>query len=54
LSEVAKDRGIEITPKLIENAEKMIENEFRTKTPTFLSTNIAPNILSVFELNLNE
>ena len=54
LSEVAKEQGIELTPEIIERAEKMIENEFRLNGPTHLATQIVPLIMTVFELDLSK
>ncbi len=54
ITETAREMKVDITPEFMERAEKMIENEFRTQTPTFLATNIVPNILSVFELDIRK
>jgi hypothetical protein len=54
LADVAKQQKVEITRELIEKAEQMIENEFRNQSATFLATNIVPNLLTPFELDLSE
>ncbi len=54
LSQVAKDRGIEITPEMIQKAETMIENEARTRSTSKMATDMEPNILSIFELDLSK
>lgn len=54
LSQVAQEQGVEMTPELMEKAEFMLENEFKDKTPTELSTDMASNLMSVFELDLSE
>jgi hypothetical protein len=54
LTQVAQQEGIEIDVTFMEKAEKMIEGEFATQTPTHLATQITPNILSVFELDLSK
>ena len=51
LSEVAKQKKIELTSELVKKVEIMIENEFKKKSPTKLSTEMEVNILAVFETN---
>lgn len=53
-AEVAMEQKIEINLELIEKFEKMIVGEFSTKSPTRLAVDMIPNIMSVFELKLNE
>lgn len=53
LAEVAQKQGVELTPEIVERAERMIEGEFK-KDPTRLSVDIIPNILSVFELDITK
>lgn len=54
LSQVAKERGIEVTPELIKKAEEMLINECETQGPTFMAINMLPNIISAFELDLSK
>lgn len=54
LLETARKQDVEVTPELIEKAEAMIINEFKTKTPMELSLEMIPNILSIFELDLSK
>lgn len=54
ISQTALAQGVEITPELIEKAEIMIENEARIQTETMFATQMVPNILSVFELDINK
>lgn len=54
LTQVAKERGIEVTPEFVQKAEVMIENEFKTKTPTQIAVEMEPNLLSIFELDLSK
>lgn len=49
LSQVAKENNVEVTKELMERMEKIILNEFSTKSPTKLSTETIPNILACFE-----
>jgi hypothetical protein len=51
ISQVAKEQGVELTPELVEKAEKIIFNEFKNQTPTRVSVEMIPNILAVFETN---
>lgn len=54
LSQVAAEQGIELTPEMIERAEDMIIGEFGSQSPTRLSVEMIPNIMSVFELDLSK
>ncbi len=54
LSEVAKEMKVEVTKEMSEKAEKMIENEFRNKSATRLSVEMEPNLLSIFETNMDK
>lgn len=51
LSETAKKMNIELTPEIMERAEKIIVSEFKSNTPTKLSTDMVPIILAIFETN---
>ena len=50
LSEVAKERGVTMTPDVTERAEKLFENEVRTMGIESLACQFVPLILSCFEL----
>lgn len=54
LGEVARGMNIELTPEHVKRAEKMIENEFRTQTASFLAGNMQPNLLTVFEFDITK
>lgn len=54
LADVAKQKGVEITPELMERAEIVIENEFKIQTPTRLSVDIVQNLLAIFETDLSK
>lgn len=54
LAKTAQDMKHEITPELMEKAEVMLMGEFSTQTPTQLSVDMAVNILSAFELPLDD
>ena len=50
LSDVAKERGITLSPEIIARAEEIIKKEFRTKDATRLSVDMIVNILASLEL----
>lgn len=54
LHDVARERGVELTPEMIERAEKMIEGEFFSQKSSHLAGNMVPNLLTVFELDIRE
>lgn len=54
LAKSAQEMKVELTPELSEKAEVMLLNEFRNKGPQELANDMAPNILSVFELDLSK
>jgi hypothetical protein len=54
LSQVAKEQGVEITPEFIKDAEEMILGEFPRTRATRLATEIVPNILTVFKLDIRK
>lgn len=54
LADVAQKQGIELTPEIVARAEKMLENEFRNETASHLAVTMVPNILSVFEIDMNK
>lgn len=53
-SDTARKMKIKITAELVEKLEEMILGEFPHKSPTRLSIDMIPNILSVFELDLSK
>ena len=50
LSEVAKERKVEITPEITERAEKIFLNEIRTMGLESVACDFVPLILSCFEV----
>lgn len=54
LAKSAQEMKHEITPELMEKAEIMLLGEFQSQTATQLAIDMAPNILSTFELDLSE
>jgi len=51
LADVAKKQNIELTPEIIERAEKIIVNEFQSKSPTQLAGHMEVILLAIFETN---
>jgi len=51
LSETAKKMEVEITPELMDRAEKIIINELRTRTARQVACDMVPLILASFEVN---
>lgn len=49
ISEVARKENIELSPKMIEAAEKMLLNEANSGDETRMAVQMIPNILSIFE-----
>lgn len=54
LAKSAQDMKVDITSEISEKAEIMILGEFKSKGPQDLANEMAPNILSVFELDLSK
>ncbi len=54
LADVAKQKGVEVTPELVKKAEKVIEQEFKTQSPTRLSVEMTQNLLAIFETDLSK
>lgn len=54
LSQVAKDRGVELTPEIVKKAEEVILDAFCRYTPTQLAVNMEPIILSIFETDMGK
>lgn len=48
MSNVAKEQKVDLTMELVREAEEMILNEFH-KSPTKISVDMLPNILSIFK-----
>lgn len=54
LSEVAQQHKVELTPEIMERAEKMIEDEFKDNNATHLAVMAMPLILSIFETDMSK
>lgn len=54
LARVANENSVELTPEIVVRAEEMIENEAKTQTDTRFATQMVPNILSVFHLDITK
>ena len=54
IQRVAYENKIELTAEIVERAETVLVNEFRSQTPTFLATNMVPIILSIFEVDVSK
>ena len=54
LSETAKKLNVELTPEIVAKAGVMIVGEFSTKTAEQLASDMGPNLISVFELDLSK
>ncbi len=54
IARTANEMKVELTPELVEKAEIMIENEAKTQTDSRFATQMVPNILSVFELDITK
>ena len=52
LSQVAKDRGVELTPEIVKRAEGVIIDAFCRYNPTQLAVEMEPIILSIFETDM--
>jgi len=50
LSDVAKDRGIPLTPEIVARCEDIIEKEFTSKSSTRVALDMVPNILASMEV----
>ncbi len=46
--------NVELTPELVERAEKVLVGEAHTQTVTHMAVNTVPNILSAFELDMSK
>lgn len=51
LSDVAKQKGVEVTPEMVKRAEELITKEFKANTASYNATHMVPNILAIFETN---
>ncbi len=49
LSQVAKERGIELTMELIARCEEIIEKEFTAKSTNRVALDMVPNLLASIE-----
>ncbi len=54
LAQTAHEMKVELTREHVERAERMLENEFKSQTASRIATNIVPNILTVFELDVTK
>lgn len=54
MAETANELKFKTTPELMKNAEAIIVGEFSTKSVGELATDMGPNILSAFELDLSK
>jgi hypothetical protein len=52
IGDVARERGMVVTPEMVKKAEEMILSEFLSKSPERLSVEMIPNILATFETKL--
>jgi hypothetical protein len=52
IGDVARERGMVVTPEMVVKAEEMILNEFLSKSAERLSVEMIPNILATFETKL--
>lgn len=51
IAKVAQEQNVELTPELVERAEKIVVAEFTSKNPERLAVEMVPNILATFETN---
>jgi len=51
LTKTANEMNVELTPEIMERAEKIISQEFKTRSASQLATNMVPTILAIFETN---
>ncbi len=54
IARTAQEMKVDLTPEIVAKAETMIENEARTRTASKMATDMVPNILSVFELDISK
>lgn len=54
LSQVAKDRGVELTPEIVKRAEDVILDAFARYSPQELAVEMQPIILSIFETDMGK
>jgi hypothetical protein len=52
IGDVAREKGMVVTPEMVVKAEEMILKEFLSKSPERLSVEMIPNILATFETKL--
>lgn len=51
IQRVAYENKVEMTQEIVARAEKIVANEFKTQSATFLATNMVPIILAIFEVD---
>ena len=54
LSQVAQKQNIEVTPEITKRAEDMITDSFTTSNSEKIAVDMIPNILSIFETNMDK
>ncbi len=54
LAETARKMKVKMTPELVERAETMIEGEFTSHSAQHIANHMTVNLLSAFELDMNE
>ncbi len=54
IAKLAEEHKVEVTPELVARAEAMLEIEARTRSASKMATDIVPNLLSVFELDITK
>jgi len=50
LSEVAKDKGVKLTPEMSKKAEEVLINELRTNGLTKTALNFVPLVMAILEV----
>jgi len=51
LAKVAQENNIELTKEIVERAEKIILNEFQTRSPQQIASSMELLALAIFEVN---
>ncbi len=54
ISEVAHEQKVELTPEMIQKAEKIILDSFSRNTTERVATEMLPTILAVFETDMSK
>ncbi len=53
ISELAKEKGVELTPEIMKRAEEIIVDSCQRNSAERIALDMIPNILSVFETKMN-